>query len=154
MPGGRKPREGLDERQIRAAELVAAGALNLDIARQLEIGTRTLIGWKRDPAFRTAVLDASRELFAYAVPVAVRTLREVMEDKGAAAAARVKAAELVLRGASVAVTQGPIDGAPPDPDVQVSGVVMVPAKRPVQRPDAALIQEIVVAARTVSMDVD
>jgi hypothetical protein len=74
-----------------------------EAARAINVATRTLIRWQRDPEFDAAYRAARRAAFAQSVArlqqassAAVSTLLKVMVDPGTPASTKVRAADSVL----------------------------------------------------------
>lgn len=96
--------DGLSPKQAQALEALLQGLPTARAAAAAGVNERTLRRWVREPAFRSALLEARREAFAQAVgltqryaPVAVSTLLKVMNDSTAPASAKVTAAAVVLK---------------------------------------------------------
>lgn len=93
----------LNERQLLAVDLLAAGTREKDTAAQLGINRTTLSVWKADASFRYALesrrFDMRETIASRLMAVADRalqTLLDVMQDDTQPAAARVSAAKCVL----------------------------------------------------------
>jgi hypothetical protein len=74
-----------------------------EAARAINVATRTLIRWQKDPEFDVAYRAARRAAFAQSVArlqqassAAVSTLLKVMVDPGTPASTKVRAADSVL----------------------------------------------------------
>jgi hypothetical protein len=81
-----------------------------EAAKAVNISTRTLLRWMKEPEFQTAYREARRTAYSQAVAklqqgatAAATTLLKVMLDQGTPAAVRVRAAECVINHSSKAI---------------------------------------------------
>jgi len=149
-----RPSTKLEDRQVQAVLMDLDGKAALEICNELSIGTKTLANWRKLPEYKTMLVEMCRAKFAGLVPKALKMFEEVLADKTAPAMARVRAGELVLKGAALVVGELPGGAQPEQGDQAQHGVVMMPPKRVVQQPDATHTQTLVVTGRPVSMDTD
>lgn len=73
-------------------------------SEEAQVGQRTLYRWLKEPAFSAAYREARREAFRHAIaltqkftPVAVQVLVKIATDQSANHAARVSAAQAILK---------------------------------------------------------
>jgi len=96
--------QGLDPRQVLALAGLVAGRKPSDVAAEVGISARQLHRWRtEDPAFAAALaeaqadtVDAGRIRLGGLLDSALDAIESVLRDDGAPAAARLRAAELVL----------------------------------------------------------
>lgn len=91
-----RPKE-LNERQILAAQSLAAGYTFRDAAKRAKCSTEGIRQWKKLPAFNNAIWDYQQEIFhrsfgvtSEALPDAIRKLREIIDSDEPDIAVNVK----------------------------------------------------------------
>lgn len=146
----------LSDKQVSAIALETQGFKTLEICRELSIGSATLTAWRKSPAYKTGLVIACQQSFARLVPKAINGLERILDDPATPPMAVVRAADLILKGAALITGTSPADGVKPDDDGegQVSGVVRIPAKRPVQSNDAPIVRTLATTHAPVTMSSD
>ena len=110
LPNGEKSSQphpsGLNEKQLAAVELLALGTSFVRIAKELEIGRRTLFDWRQKESFQSAVRARHRELWGdvtdrlrMLVDPSVEVLVEHLNDRYDRS--RFRAATAILRLANI-----------------------------------------------------
>jgi AcrR family transcriptional regulator len=101
---------GLDAAQGRALAALLSCTTIAEAAKKVRLSEATLYRYLRDETFSAAYRRARADVVDHAITqlqrdcaTASKTLREVCEDKGAPASARVAAARIILDGAVRAV---------------------------------------------------
>ena len=95
--------EKLSRNQERAIAALLTNSSIPAAAQKINVGEKTLWRWMQTEQFRTAYLDARREVVRQAIALvqagmseAVQTLRDVMSNAEAPASARVSAAKAMI----------------------------------------------------------
>ena len=96
----------LGRKQEQAISALLQRPTITDAAKAIGVGEATLWRWMKQADFKRAYLEARREVVTKSIArlqqasgEAVEALREVMEDRGAPASARVAAARVILETA-------------------------------------------------------
>tara|TARA_B100000405_G_C16717881_1_gene421541 strand:+ start:154 stop:606 length:453 start_codon:yes stop_codon:yes gene_type:complete len=100
----KKP-DGLDERQILAAQALANGCSWRDAARRAKCTSETIRMWRKEDAFNNAVWSYQQEIYqqafgivSEALPMAISTLREIVasQDPDVGVNVKVQAIKLLI----------------------------------------------------------
>ena len=100
----KKP-DGLDERQILAAQALANGCSWRDAARRAKYTSETIRMWRKEDAFNNAVWSYQQEIYqqafgivSEALPMAISTLREIVasQDPDVGVNVKVQAIKLLI----------------------------------------------------------
>ena len=101
-----KDDSGLSRKQEEAIVALLNQRTVDEAARVVDISSRTLYRWLKQPAFAAAYREARHEVYGQSIarlqqmsPAAVSTLAKIMVDPNAPAASRVRAADCVLERA-------------------------------------------------------
>lgn len=107
------PIDGLDARHVKAIALLCEGLSLDEVAREVGCGRRTLYTWRTDPLFASTLaeaqrsgLDAARARLVSMRERAINALERVLDSEDAPSAVTMRAIELVLDRAGLAVRKG------------------------------------------------
>lgn len=95
--------ENLDERQILAAQSLAAGCSNRDASRRAKCSIETIRVWRKQADFNDCIWDYQQQIFqqsfgitSEALPMAVAKLQEIIETDDPDVNASVKVAAIKI----------------------------------------------------------
>lgn len=103
----RHPADGLSPRQRLAANLIASGLNNEEIAKRCGVSVYTISTYRRDPRVADAVYRAQNEILTQvggktleSVLDAIQILRNIMTDPNARDSDRISACRTIIAGSS------------------------------------------------------
>lgn len=95
--------QGLDERQVTAAKMLARGKRPSDVADELGVVRYTVSRWKRNPEFRKVIQEERDELFDELLgsliegsPEGMARVRETIKDENSSPTLRFSASKFIV----------------------------------------------------------
>lgn len=110
----------MTEQQTEAIRLLAKGLANAEVAKQLGIAERTIYRWYKNAEFTSALEQAKSSVVAAVVesaaedvnaeikkllPLAIKTLQDVLTDSEKRVSDRLRAADIVGRWSGISTPQ-------------------------------------------------